>query len=475
MSGPESGEFLLAGQWCASGETREVIQPWDGAVFARVHVPKAEDVEKATAAAVAAFEETRALPSHVRAGICRHVAARLEEEKERIAEDLAREAGKPISLAKGEVGRAILTFTTAAEEASRVGGEVLNLDVVPDAEGVIGITRRFPIGPVAAITPFNFPLNLIAHKLAPAIAAGCPVVLKPASATPLSALNLGRLITETEWPAGALSILPCSAATAAPLVEDERFRLISFTGSAEVGWAIKARAGKKRVGLELGGNAAAVIDAGADLEFAAARCAVGGFAYAGQSCISVQRIYVHRDIKDDFVPRFVDRVAELQMGDPMDESVLVGPLITGGDAERVDEWVKEAVAAGAEVLIGGERDGSFYEPTVLIGVDPAMRVSCREVFGPVVVVDTFADWEEALAKVNDSDFGLQAGVFTPNIDRALEAFEELEVGGVVVNDMPTYRVDPMPYGGVKDSGTGREGPRYAIEEMTEMRLMLLRR
>ena len=280
---------------------------------------------------------------------------------------------------------------------------------------------------------------------------------------------------ETAWPKGALSVLPCSSADAAPLVEDERYKLVTFTGSADVGWGIKARAGKKRVGLELGGNAAVVIDAGADLEFAAVRCAAGGFAYAGQSCISVQRIFVHRDAVDEFLPILVGRVEALKMGDPMDPEVLVGPMITRGDAERVEEWVNEAVNAGAKVLTGGEREGSFYRPTVLTGVEPSMKVCCKEIFGPVVVVDTFATWEEAIAKVNDSDFGLQAGVFTRDIDKAFEAFEEIEAGGVVVNDMPTYRVDPMPYGGVKDSGAGREGPRYAIEEMTEMRLMLIRK
>jgi acyl-CoA reductase-like NAD-dependent aldehyde dehydrogenase len=467
--------FLLAGEWRETGSTREVIQPWDGEPFAAVHIPSAQDVEEATAAAVPAFDRTRRLPSHERASFCRHVARRLEEEKERLALDLAREAGKPISLARGEVGRAVLTFNTAAEEATRVHGELLSLDVLPDAEGVIGITRRFPLGPVAAITPFNFPLNLVAHKLAPAIAAGCPVVLKPASATPLSALNLAELIMETGWPRGALSVLPCPATTAAPLVEDPRFKLITFTGSADVGWGIKTRAGKKRVALELGGNAAAVIDADADLEHAAKRCAAGGFAYAGQSCISVQRIFVHKEVEARFAELFVKRVEELKTGDPLDPQTLVGPLITRGDAERIETWVNEAVAEGARLLTGGRRDGSYYLPTVLADVDPSMKVSCREVFGPVVVLHTFETWEEALSGVNDSDFGLQAGIFTRDINKVLEAWAEIDVGGLVVNDMPTYRVDPMPYGGAKDSGTGREGPRYAIEEMTEIRLMLVRR
>ena len=474
MNERKTRELILAGKLCPADERREVVRPADGSVYAEVFQASPAQVEDAIITACAAFEKTRKLPTHVRAETCRRVSARLEEESERIALDLANEAGKPIQLARAEVGRAVLTFRTAAEEAGRIGGELLPLDAVPDAEGVLGITRRFPIGPVAAITPFNFPLNLVAHKLAPAVAVGCPVVLKPASATPLSALNLGKLLIETEWPTGALSILPCPPAVAAPLVEDDRFKLVTFTGSAEVGWGIKSRAGKKRVALELGGNAAAVVDETGDVEFAAARCAVGGFAYAGQSCISVQRIYVHNAVEERFLELFLAQVASLKMSDPLDPETIVGPLITRGDAERVESWVDEAVSKGAKLLCGGKRDGSFYQPTVLADVDPSLPVSCQEVFGPVVVVDSFETWDEALAKVNDSAFGLQAGVFTQRIDDALAAFAELKVGGVVVNDMPTYRVDPMPYGGAKDSGNSREGPRYSIEEMTELRLMLIR-
>jgi acyl-CoA reductase-like NAD-dependent aldehyde dehydrogenase len=475
MSGSKPRELILAGKLCATDRRKAVVRPADGSVYATVFTAGPGEVEETIAAACRAFERTRALPSYVRSEVCRRMAAAIADEGERLAADLANEAGKPIQLARAEVGRAVLTFRTAAEEAMRIGGELLPLDAVPDAEGVFGITRRFPIGPVAAITPFNFPLNLVAHKLAPAVASGCPIVLKPASATPLSALNLGGLLLRTEWPPEALSILPCSAEVAAPLVEDERLRLVTFTGSAEVGWGIKARAGKKRVALELGGNAAAVIDASADLDFAAARCAVGGFAYAGQSCISVQRIFVHGSVEKAFIEKFLAQVRSLKTGDPLDPAVMAGPLITRGDAERIESWVDEAVAKGASLLAGGKREGSFYQPTVLAGVDPSLPVSCNEVFGPVVVVDTFEEWREALHKVNDSAFGLQAGVFTKDIDKVLAAFSELEVGGVVVNDVPTYRVDPQPYGGVKDSGTGREGPRFAIEEMTELRLLLIRR
>lgn len=475
MAAVEFRLFLLAGEKVEGKKLKDVILPSDRSCIARVHFAGPAEIEKAIVSAVASFSQTRKVPTHERAGICRAVAARLEKERDRIALDLAREAGKPISLAKAEVGRAVLTFTTAAEEASRIGGKVLNLDVTPDSEGVIGITRRFPIGPVAAITPFNFPLNLVAHKLAPAIASGCPIVLKPASATPLSALNLGEFIIEAGWPKGAISILPCSAGDATPLVEDGRLKLISFTGSADVGWGIKNRAGRKRVALELGGNAATVIDETADLEFAAARCAAGGFAYAGQSCISVQRIFVHWNVKKKFLELLLKKAEMIKTGDILDEKVLVGPMITEQEAVRVESWVNEAASGGANVLCGGKREGSYYQPTIITQVDPKMKVSCREVFGPVVVVDSFNDWDDAVAKVNDSDFGLQAGVFTTDIGRALAAFEEIEVGGLVLNDMPTYRVDPQPYGGSKDSGNTREGPRYSIETMTEERLLLIRR
>lgn len=475
MSEIKRRPFILAGEKQTCSSVRPVIQPGAGEPFTEVCVAGPAQVETAVAAAVRAFEVTRKLPTHARVGILRIVAAALETDRERIALDLAREAGKPITLAKGEVGRAALTITTAAEEASRIGGEVLNLDVVGDATGVTGITRRFPIGPVAAITPFNFPLNLVAHKLAPAVAAGCPVVLKPASATPCSALNLGTLLLEAGWPPEALSVLPCAASDAAPLVEDPRFRLVTFTGSAEVGWDIKRRAGKKRVALELGGNAVAVVDESADLEFAARRCALGGYAYAGQSCISVQRILVHWNVKKRFLQLFMDEIERLKVGDIMDPAVVVGPMITEQEAMRVESWVKEAAGHGAHILVGGKRIGALYQPTLLTRVDPKEKVSCCEVFGPVVVLDTFDSWDVALQKANDSDFGLQAGLFTADFEKIMRAFDEIEVGALVVNDMPTFRVDPQPYGGAKDSGTGREGPRYAIEEMTELRTMLIRR
>ena len=467
--------YILAGRKETEGTLKDLFSPGENTPFERVYYANEAVVEKAVSKTVKAFAVTRKLSTNKRVEICRKVASGLERDTDRIAEDLAREAGKPITLAKAEVSRAILTFNTAAEEASRIGGEVLNLDVAPDAEGVFGITRRFPIGPVAAITPFNFPLNLVAHKLAPAVAAGCPIVVKPASATPLSALNLGHLLVQSGWPQEAISILPCSAAEATPLVEDDRFKLITFTGSADVGWEIKSRAGKKRVALELGGNAAAVVDESADLDFAARRCAIGGYAYAGQSCISVQRIFVHWNIKRKFLRLMLEEISRLKLGDIMSPEVLVGPMITEDEAIRVEEWVKEAVDQGAHILTGGNRKGAVYYPTLLTRVSPSMKVNCQEVFGPVVVVDSFDNWQEALDKVNDSDFGLQASVFTQDFERIMRAYEEIDVGGLVINDMPTYRVDPQPYGGSKDSGTGREGPRYSIETMTERKLLLIRR
>jgi acyl-CoA reductase-like NAD-dependent aldehyde dehydrogenase len=333
--------------------------------------------------------------------------------------------------------------------------------------------RRFPIGPIAAISPFNFPLNLVAPKLAPAIAAGCPVVLKPASQTPISALTLAGIILEAGWPAAALSVLPMNSKDAAPLVEDDRFKLLTFTGSPVVGWDMKRRAGRKRVTLELGGNAGCIVHSDADLAFAAERVAVGGYSYAGQSCISVQRVFVHEPAYEEFMDNFVPKVRALKVGHPLDETTDLGSLISTGDAERVGAWLAEARASGAECLIGGDVKGGVVSPTVVVKAGPDLRVNAQEVFAPVVTVQTYADFEDALRAVNNSDFGLQAGVFTRDVKRIFRAYEELEVGGLIVDDVPTWRIDPMPYGGVKQSGFGREGLKYAIEEMTEPKLLVL--
>jgi glyceraldehyde-3-phosphate dehydrogenase (NADP+) len=418
----------------------------------------------------------RRLPAYERAAILARTSAAIKRERESIATTLAKEAGKPIKDALIETDRAVMTFHVASEEARRIGGEVIPMDLAEHGRGRFALTRRFPIGPVAAISPFNFPLNLTAHKLAPAVAAGNPIVLKPATKTPLSALNLARLLLESELPPGAISVLPMERKTGDRLVSDERFKLLTFTGSSPVGWGMKARAGKKRVILELGGNAGVIVDDSADLELAARRIAVGGFAFSGQSCISVQRVYVHSDVYDAFASRLTALVTALKVGDPLDPATDLGPMIEADEAERIDTWVREAVASGAQVVTGGRRLGNaLYEPTILSDVPADAKVCAQEAFAPLVVLARFNDFDEALREVNRSTFGLQAGVFTGNLDRALRAFDEIETGGVIINDVPTYRIDHMPYGGVKDSGLGREGPRYTIEEMTELKLLVINR
>jgi acyl-CoA reductase-like NAD-dependent aldehyde dehydrogenase len=465
--------FFLAGEW-QSGRATTIACPYDGAPVGVVHSAGAADLEQATQAAEAAFAQTKRLAGHRRAAVLRGVAGTITRRSEELARTLALEAGKPIRQARAEVARSVTTFATAAEEATRLRDELLHMDAVPGGEGRTGLVRRFPIGPVAAITPFNFPLNLVAHKLAPAIAAGCPVVLKPAPQTPISALLLAAIVAEAGWPAGALSVLPLDTADAAPLVEDERFAMLTFTGSPSVGWPMKARAGRKRVTLELGGNAGVVVHSDAEIEQAAERCAAGGFSYAGQSCISVQRIFVHAPVYQQFLDAFLPRVRALKLGHPLDETADLSSLIRASDGERVRLWLEEARAAGAECLLGGQIAGALVPPTVLVKAGPQLKVNQLEVFAPLVTVQPYDDFEAALEAVNDSAYGLQAGLFTRDVGRIFRAFEVLEVGGLIVGDVPTWRLDPMPYGGVKLSGFGREGLRYAIEEMTEPRLLVLK-
>jgi acyl-CoA reductase-like NAD-dependent aldehyde dehydrogenase len=464
--------FFLAGEW-REGKPYTVACPYDGAPVGMVHRAGPAELEQAIQAAVRAFEATRKLPGHKRAAALRKISETIAARAEDLARTLALEAGKPIKQARVEIGRSITTFATAAEEATRFHDEVLHLDALPGGENRPAIVRRFPIGPIAAISPFNFPLNLVAHKLAPAIAAGCPVVLKPASQTPISALKLAGIIAESGWPAEALSVLPMNSADAAPLVEDERFKLLTFTGSPSVGWDMKRRAGHKRVTLELGGNAGVIIHSDTDLASAAERCVVGGYSYAGQSCISVQRVFVHEPAYEEFMDSFVPKVRALKVGHPLDEATDLGSLISPSDGERVSGWLAEARAAGAECLVGGDIQGGVVQPTVVVKAGPDLRVNSQELFAPVVTVQTYADFEDALQAVNDSAYGLQAGVFTSDVKRIFHAFEQLEVGGVMVNEVPTWRIDPMPYGGVKQSGFGREGLKYAIEEMTEPKLLVL--
>lgn len=465
--------FLLGGEPRYSGARVEIRDPYDRAVIGVVHWASAGEAAEAVAGAVRAFEETRRLPSHARAEVLRRVAAALSERREELAQLITREAGKPIRDARLEVARAIQTFTVAAEEAKRIGGEVLPLDWMAGSENRWALIRRFPIGPILGITPFNFPLNLVAHKVAPALAAGNPILIKPAPQTPLSALALGEMVVRAGWPRGGISVLPCANEVVGELLRDERIRMLSFTGSAEVGWRLKAQVPKKRVTLELGGNAAVLVHEDADLEYAARRAVYGGFAYAGQTCISVQRILVHEVVAEPFLTRLLEGVRDLVVGDPKEETTDVGPMISEAAAERAEQWIREAVAAGARVLVGGERQGAFLMPTVLADAPPETKVWSEEVFAPVVVVNRYADFEEALRQVNASRYGLQAGLFTRDVRRIFRAYEVLEVGGLIVNDVPTYRADHMPYGGVKDSGFGREGVRAAIEEMTEARLLAL--
>ena len=472
--GTQTG-FLLCGKEWTDGEAMEVRSPWDQGLLGKVTVATRKDAREAVTHAAASMRRTRALPRWKRKEILEDIAAALIEQKERFAQLIVAEAGKPARTARIEVERAILTFKTAAEEAIRLGGESLPLDLTEGNEGRWGLVQRFPVGQVLAITPFNFPLMLVAHKLAPAIAAGCPVVLKPAPQTPFTALALGEVILKAGWPEEALAVLPRANADTAWLAErEDRLKLVSFTGSATVGWNLKAKSGRKRVALELGGNAAMILHSDwRDLDAVTNRVAVGAFGYAGQSCISVQRVYVERPIYQTFLWKVVERAQKMVCGNPADEATEVGPVIRPADAERIFNWVAEALEAGAKLLTGGGRTGSMVEPTVLTGTKPGMKVHDEEIFGPVVVIEPYEDFEEALAMVNRSRYGLQAGLFTRDAGRIMTAYRELEVGAVIVGDTPTWRLDPMPYGGVKDSGLGREGVRWAIEEMTEPRMLVM--
>jgi acyl-CoA reductase-like NAD-dependent aldehyde dehydrogenase len=465
--------FFLDGRWSENGDLIDIRAPYDGSLIARATQARREHADAAIAAAVKAFRTTRRLPAFERQRVLRRIAQQIGERRDEFSRTLAQEAGKPLKPARFEVDRSIFVFNVAAEEATRIYGEYLPLDWQEFTAGRWGIVKRFPLGPIAGITPFNFPLNLVAHKVAPAIAAGCPMVLKPAPQTPLCALLLAECVQQAGWPDGGLNVLPLANEDAGLLVTDERIKLISFTGSVPVGWDIKRRAGKKKVVLELGGNAGVIVHSDADLSYAADRCVTGGFGYAGQTCISVQRILVEDSVYGKFTDLLVEGVKKLGTGDPMEESTDVGPLIRESDAIRVVTWIEEAARAGARVLCGGRRKGSVVEPTVLTGTKPEMKVNCQEIFGPVVTVEPYHDFDEALRRLNHSSYGLQAGVFTRDAKLLFQAYDELEVGAVVAGDIPSFRIDQMPYGGVKDSGLGREGLRYAIEEMTEPKLLVM--
>lgn len=465
--------YLVNGEWRTGEGTFEVRSKFDDAVVAEIGIPTEADVEEAAATAASTFLESRRLPIHARADALDHISARLKETIAENAELIALEGGKPLKWATVEATRAVSTFRWASEVLRHGDDELMRLDTEAAFGSRVGILRRFPFGPVLGITPFNFPLNLVAHKVAPALAVGAPIVVKPASATPIGALRLAELFAETDLPKGMYQVLPVSSAVADVMARDERYRKISFTGSAEIGWYLKGLDPKKRVTLELGGNAAVIVHSDADLDLAAQRVAFGGYYQAGQSCISVQRVLVQSEVYEGFADRLVKQVESLKVGDPMDPSVDVGPVIQRKEVERIDAWVKEAVSQGARVLTGGEGEGAFYQPTLIADVSPDMKVCREEIFGPVVTISPYQTFEEAIALVNDSRYGLQAGVFTNDIQRAFEAHRAIEVGGVIVNDVSAFRADQMPYGGSKDSGFGREGLRYAMEEMTEPRIMVL--
>ncbi len=466
--------LLINGEWRETATELKVLSPFDKKTVGVTYIAGEAEVEEALASSHAAFGVLKKLPSYRRAEVIRKTAEGMAKREEELARTISLEAGKPIRDARGEVRRAAATFELAAEESKRLGGEVMPLDIMPGSEGRIGIIRRFPVGVVLGISPFNFPLNLVAHKVAPAMASGNPIILKPAQKTPISALLLAEIVTEAGWPAGGVNVIVTTNEDAERLFLDERVKKLTFTGSAKIGWMLKNRAGAKKVTLELGGNAGAVVHEDSDIEFAAKRCTAGAFAYAGQVCISVQRIYAHRPVFERFKGLFLENCSKLRVGDPLDESTDIGPMIEEAAAVRTEEWVKEAVAGGAKVLAGGSRNGAFFPPTVLTGTRPSMKVCGEEVFAPVVSLESYDTFEEAVELVNSGLYGLQAGVFTRDIGRIFYAFETLDVGGVVVNDVPTYRVDNMPYGGVKMSGFGREGVRYAIEEMTELKLLALK-
>ena len=466
-------KFLVGGEWRSSDEKVYIANPFNGSAVGVVLMAHEKDVDEAIQHSVDAFSVMRTLSGHERSKILSKIAQAIEKRRTEFAELITNESGKPIRFSEAEVDRAISTFSIASEEATRINGEVIPLDGISTVKNRKGIVTRFPLGPVVCISPFNFPLNLIAHKIAPAIASGNSFIIKPPPQAPLTSLMLGECLLESGLPQNTVSILPSSNTSAELLVTDPRVAMLSFTGSARVGWELKQKAGKKKVTLELGGNAAVIVDKHADLNLAIERCVLGAFAYAGQVCIKVQRIFVHKDVYKQFEMKFLEACSEVKVGNPLESDTIVGPMISLAEAERVEQWVKEAVSGGANIAWGGKRKGSMFEPTVLDSVTPAMKVCSEEVFGPVVTLQSVTSVEDAVNASNNSRYGLQAGIFSSDLSSIMYAYRHLNVGGVIANDYPTFRVDNMPYGGVKDSGSGREGVRYAIQEMTEPKLLVL--
>lgn len=468
----EDFQIYLAGHFTRTASPLEVVNPFTGETFARTFLAGTDELEKAICAAQSVRDEMKRMSAHKRYTILREISDAVTADREQLALLLCRESGKPLRYALAEIDRAAQTFLVAAEESKRLPKEYISLDWTPAGEKKEGLVKYFPAGIVAGIAPFNFPMNLAVHKIAPAIAAGCSIILKPASSTPLSTLALAKIIDRTQLPKGALSVLPMNRETGNRLVTDERFALLSFTGSPEIGWEMKKHAGKKKTVLELGGNAGVIVTPSADRETALQKCLAGGFVYSGQVCIHAQRIFVQREIFEAFSREFCDEVKKLRTGNPEDPETEISVMIDEENARRVECWVNEAVAAGARLLCGGKREGAFYPPTVLTGTDTSMKVNCGEIFGPVVVLEAYDTFEEAVCMLNDSKFGLQAGVFTNDLRESEMAFDTIDAGGIILNDVPTFRVDHMPYGGVKDSGQGREGVKYAMLEMMEMKILV---
>lgn len=466
-------KLFINGKWVSGREIKDIESPYDQSLVGKVHFADRKQVKEAVDAAHRSFEKTKGLSSFERAQALEFVSNQIAKNREELAQSITLSAGKAIKSARVEADRAVSTFQIAAEEAKRMKGEIIPLDLSPQTSHRWGLVRRFPLGVIVGITPFNFPLNLVAHKVAPAMATGNTILLRPASQVAMTSCLLAEIIKESGYPAGGFNYIPCGYDAAELFLSDDRIKKITFTGSPDIGWEMKKKAHKKRVTLELGGNAAVVIEPDANLDFALPRTLLGAYAYSGQVCISIQRIFLHRKIYDKFMADFLDATMNLKIGNPMEEATDVGPMINQAAAEQTEEWVEEALAKGARLVCGGKREGAMFEPTILENVKPELRISCREAFAPLVVVSSYDNFDDALGHVNDSIYGLQAGIFTNDLKKAFRAYEVLDVGGVILNDIPTFRIDHMPYGGVKESGFGREGLRYAIEEMTELKLLAI--
>lgn len=468
-------KYYIGGIWKKSDRILEIKNPFDGKIAYKTFIPTDEDLENAIKKAQEAFKETKRLPVYKRVEILLQIKEQLIVRKEEIAKSITLQSGKPIKDARVEVERSINVFTLAAEEAKRIGGEYFPLDLMAGSEKRFAIYKKFPLGVIFGISPFNFPLNLVSHKVAPALASGNTIIIKPSNVVAITPLILAEIISKTDLPKGAFSVLPLPGNEAEKAITDDRIKKITFTGSPKVGWYLKSICGKKKITLELGGNAGLILDQNCSIDYAVSRCVTGAFSFAGQVCISVQRIYVHKNIYKEFKEKFMEGVKKIKIGDPLNEDTNMSCMISENEALRVEQWVKEAVEGGAKILYGGKREGTLFYPTVFEDVNHNMKVSCLEVFAPVVTLEPFEDFKEAVGKVNNSIYGLQTGVFTNTLENMWYAFDEIESGGIIINDIPTYRMDNMPYGGIKESGFGREGIKYAIEEMTEGKLLAVNR